>query len=136
LRRADELRDVVRADPSDAAAWVARGVAERGRGKPDEAERAYKKAIEADAPGAPPSPDALDARYNLGVLYMDWKKEPAKAREALADFVKSAPGKHGKVKDAEARLKELAPRSELSPQSGGTAPAPAAQDRPSGGSAK
>ncbi len=123
-KAASELREVVRSDPNDGAAWVALGVAERGRGQPDAAEKAYKKGIDVDGAG----PSANDARYNLGVLFMDFKKDPTKARDYLSDFVKSAPGKHPKMKDAEARLKELAPKEIPGPQSGGT---PAAPARPS-----
>jgi tetratricopeptide (TPR) repeat protein len=121
-KAAAELRDVVKGDANDSAAWVALGVAERGRGKLEEAERAYKKALELD----PSGPDGLDARYDLGVLYMDFKKDAAQARDVLAAFVKAAPGKHPKGKDAESRLKELAPRTEPVPQSAapaGNAPA-------------
>ena len=123
-----ELRDVVKGDPSDSAAWVALGVAERGRNKLDESEKAYQRAIEADPAGAGGS-DASDARYNLGVLYMDFKKDPAKAKEQLESFVKNAPSKHAKLKDAETRLKDLAPRAEPAAQSSGqgaaASPAPA-----------
>ena len=117
-----ELREVVHGDPSDAAAWVALGVAARGRGKADEAEKAYRKAIEVDPSGG----DGVDARYDLGVLYMDFRKDPRSARNALADFVKVAPGKHPKLADAQSRLKELAPKPDAHPQSGtqGAAPAP------------
>ena len=127
-KAASELREVVKADEADAAAWVALGVAERGRGQGDAAEKAYRRAIDVDPQGAA----AHDARYNLGVLYMDFKKNGDKARELLAEFVKAAPGKHGKVKDAEARLKDLAPKADGSPQSGSASPAPAAEAKPGG----
>ena len=122
-KAASELRDVVRGDASDGAAWVALGVAERGRGKLDDAEKAYRRAIEVDSSG----PDGIDARYDLGVLFMDFRKDPKSARDALAEFAKLAPGKHAKLADAQSRLKELAPKAEAAPQSGsqGTAPAPA-----------
>ena len=126
-KAANELRDVVKGDASDSAAWVALGVAERGRGKLDEAEKAYLKAIDADPAGSTGA-DAIDARYNLGVLYMDFKKDPAKAKDLLTEFVKAAPSRNPKVKDAETRLKDLAPKSEPTSQSSdkGSAPAPAA----------
>ncbi|MEO6952734.1 MAG: tetratricopeptide repeat protein [Polyangia bacterium] len=126
-KAASELREVVRSDGNDSAAWVALGVAERGRGKPEDAEKAYRKAIEVDSNG----PDGIDARYDLGVLYMDFRKDPKAARDAFADFVKLAPGKHPKVADAQSRLSELAPKTDAAPQSGSQGTAPAAA--PGGG---
>ena len=79
-RAAEELRAVTHADPTDVEAWMALGVAERGAGKLDaRRSSAYEKALAAD----PNGPGAADALYNLGVLHMDFKKEPQKARDAL-----------------------------------------------------
>jgi tetratricopeptide (TPR) repeat protein len=119
-KAASELREITKGDPTDAAAWVALGVAERGHGAPNDAERAYKRALELE----PDSQNGIDARYDLGVLYMDFKKDTTKAREYLGDFVKAAPSKHAKMKDAEQRLKDLAPKGEGASQSGsaGTTP--------------
>jgi tetratricopeptide (TPR) repeat protein len=120
-KAASELRDIVKSDATDAAAWVALGVAERGRGQHEAAERAYRKALELEPEAS--SQNALDARYNLGVLYMDFKKDPSKAKELLADFLKAAPAKHPKVKDAETRLKDLAPKADEGSKLGGASPA-------------
>ncbi len=131
-KAAVELREVTKSDPNDAAAWVALGVAERGRGKPDEAEKAYKRAIEVDSQGQGDRSSGNDARYNLGVLFMDFRKNPERARDLLQEFVKAAPGKHPKVKDAEARLKELAPKEAPPAQSSGAAPAAGKTPDPGG----
>jgi tetratricopeptide (TPR) repeat protein len=133
-KAAGDLRELVKTDPGDAAAWVALGVAERGRGQHDAAERAYKKALEIETEAS--QQNALDARYNLGVLYMDFKKSPDKAREALSDFVKAAPGKHPKVKDAEQRLKDLAPKDAGGSQSSATSSTQAEPGKPGAGSHK
>jgi tetratricopeptide (TPR) repeat protein len=134
-KAASELREVVKVDENDGAAWVALGVAERGRGQPDAAEKAYKKVLDL---GASAGSAADDARYNLGVLYMDFKKDPAKARDLLAEFLKKAPAKHGKIKDAETRMKDLAPKADAPAQSNGGStaqPAPAG-GKPGGGNGK
>lgn len=103
-RAAEELRAVTHADPSDVEAWNALGVAERGAGKLDAAERAYEKALAAD----PSGPGAADALYNLAVLDMDFKKQPEKARARLDEYLKRAPATHPRHADAEARARELA----------------------------
>jgi tetratricopeptide (TPR) repeat protein len=109
-RAVEELKSVTRADDQDEEAWIALGVAERGRGKIEEAQRAYDHALEID-------PEAPDALYDLGVLYMDFKKDPQRAYKRLTEFVKAAPASHGKRADAEARIKELAPKVAPPPQS-------------------
>ena len=85
-RAADELRAVTRADPTDVDAWDALGVAERGQGSFDGAERAYEKALAAEST----APAAADALFNLAVLYMDFKKQPDKARARLDEYLKDA----------------------------------------------
>jgi tetratricopeptide (TPR) repeat protein len=118
-RAAEELHAVTHIDPSDVEAWNALGVAERGRGNFDAAERAYGKALAADPGGR----GAADALYNLAVLQMDFKKDPAKARARLDQYLKTAAPGHPRRADAEARARELAK----------TAPA-AAQSKPGGSS--
>lgn len=109
-RAAEELKQVTRSDPSDIDAWVALGVAERGRGNLEAAARAYDKALDLDA-------DTPDALYDLAVLYMDFEKKPGRARERLEQFLKAAPSAHPKKADAEARLKELAGKAAAGAQS-------------------
>jgi tetratricopeptide (TPR) repeat protein len=99
-KAAEELKHVTHADADDLEAWVALGVAERGRNNLDAAQRAFDHALELD-------PDDADALYDLGVLHMDWKKEKDKARDDLTKFLKAAPSSHPKRGDAESRLKEL-----------------------------
>jgi tetratricopeptide (TPR) repeat protein len=103
-RAAEELRQVTHADPTDVEAWNALGVAERGQGKFDGAQRAYEKALAAD----PTGPGAADALFNLAVLHMDFKKEPQKARARLDEYLKVAGAHHPRRADAEARARELA----------------------------
>jgi tetratricopeptide (TPR) repeat protein len=99
-RAAEELKHVTRSDEDDSAAWVALGVAERGRGSFDAALKAFEHALEID-------PDDADALYDEAVLHMDWKKEPSRARAALEKYLKAAPAQHPKRADAQARLAEL-----------------------------
>jgi tetratricopeptide (TPR) repeat protein len=113
-RAADELKQVTKAEPSDPDAWVALGVAERGRGSLDAAGRAFEHALELD----PAAPDAL---YDLGVLYMDFKKDKTKAQGRLEEFLKVAPDKHPRRANAEARLKEIAPKPAAPPPTKGGA---------------
>ena len=103
-RAVEELKHVTRADADDVDAWVALAVAQRGAGDLPAAQHALDKALELD-------PEHADALYDLGVLAMDWKKEPERAREPLEKFLKVAPATHGKRADAEARLKELAKKA-------------------------
>jgi tetratricopeptide (TPR) repeat protein len=102
-RAAEELRHVTRADEADVDAWVALGVAERGRGQLEAAARAYEHALDL-------APTAADALFDLGVLLMDFRKEKDAAREKLEAFLKAAPSSHSKRQMAESRLAELAPR--------------------------
>ncbi len=102
-RAADELKSVTHVDEGDVDAWVALGVAERGLGRLEPAARAFDKALELN-------PAAADALYDLGVLFMDFKKDKAKAEMKLTEFLKVAGDKHPRRADAESRLKELAPK--------------------------
>jgi tetratricopeptide (TPR) repeat protein len=108
-RAAEELKAITKADAADLDAWVALGVAERGRGNLEQAVRAYEHALDLD----PRAPDAL---FDLGVLHMDFKKSDGKARDNLDAFLKSAPSGHPKRADAESRLKELAAKSQKGAQ--------------------
>ena len=51
-------------------------MAARGDGKFDLARKAYERALDIE-------PDYPPALYNLGVLYMDFDKEPVKAKDFL-----------------------------------------------------
>jgi Tfp pilus assembly protein PilF len=119
-RAAEELRGVTKADPTDVEAWIALGVAERGEGKFEAAQKAYEKALAAD----PNGPAAADALFNLGVLHMDFLKQPAKARARFDEYLKKAAANHPRHADAEARMRELAK----------SAPAPAQSKGQEGGS--
>src|SRR5581483_7812642 len=100
-RAAEELRHVTRNDPDDEEAWIALGVAERGRGNHDAAARAYQKALEI----APEQPDAL---YDLGVLEMEFRRDNAKEKQWLEQYLKAAPQSHAKRADATERMGRLA----------------------------
>jgi tetratricopeptide (TPR) repeat protein len=117
-RAADELKHLTRGEAAEVADIVAFGVAERGLGHMEQAERAFERALDVD----PAAPDAL---YDLGILYMDFKKDLVRARDRFAEFVKVAPSSHPRRADGEARLKELAAKVGPPPSSTGTAPAPA-----------
>jgi len=99
-----ELQRAVEASPGDAAAYVALGVAARGDGKLDESRRAYEKALEVEPEHAP-------ALYDLGILYMDFDKDPVKARAFFAQFLASADDDDLRRKDATQRVQELAATS-------------------------
>jgi tetratricopeptide (TPR) repeat protein len=99
-RAHDELVEAVRIDPNDAEAQVALGVAARGAGKLDEARRAYERALDLEDDYAP-------ALFDLGVLYMDFDKDKAKAKTYLTQYMQSGDATDAKRKEAENRLKEL-----------------------------
>jgi tetratricopeptide (TPR) repeat protein len=102
-KAADELSALTKGDAVDVDTWVALGVAERGLGRFDPAAHAFEKALELE-------PTHADALYDLGVLFMDFKKDKTKAQMKLSEFLKLAPLKHPRRSDAESRMKELAPR--------------------------
>lgn len=99
-RALGELEKAERARPHDPDVLVALGVAARGAGKPEEARRAYEGAL-AVAPQLPA------AHFNLGILFMDFLPDKAKAREHLRVYRKVAPAADNRQKEAELRLKEL-----------------------------
>jgi tetratricopeptide (TPR) repeat protein len=101
-RAQDELKQIVKNDPTDSDAWLALGVAERGRGSPEVADRDFEKALELN-------PQSADALFNLGISAMEHKKANAQARDRFQEFLRVAPDDHPKRQDAEARLKELSP---------------------------
>jgi len=119
-RATEELHAVTRADATDVEAWNALGVAERGQGHFDAAQKAYEKALAAESTG----PAAADALFNLAVLYMDFKKEPQKARARLDEYLKVASPAHPRRADAEARARELAkeapPAAQSKPEASGS----------------
>ena len=97
--RAD-LEKAVEIDPNDAESQVALGVASRGDGKFDQARKAYERALDIE-------PDYPPALYDLGVLYMDFDKVPAKAKELLTQYLQAVGKDDARRADVEARLKEL-----------------------------
>ncbi len=111
-RAVEELKHVTHTDPDDVDAWIALGVAERGAVNLQNAEHAFQKALELD-------PDSADALYDLGVLEMDFEKQPGRARVELEKFAKAAPQGHPKRADAESRLKELAKKPKAGDDKGG-----------------
>ena len=96
----EELQKAVDIDPNDAEAQVALGVAARGDGKFDLARKAYERALDIE-------PDYPPALYDLGVLYMDFDKDPKKAKDFLTQYTQAVAKDDAKRGDAEARLKEL-----------------------------
>jgi tetratricopeptide (TPR) repeat protein len=97
--RAD-LEKATEIDPNDAESQVALGVASRGEGKFDQARKAYERALDIE-------PDYPPALYDLGVLYMDFDKDPAKAKDFLNQYLQAAGKDDARRADVEARLKEL-----------------------------
>jgi tetratricopeptide (TPR) repeat protein len=97
--RAD-LEKATEIDPNDAESQVALGVASRGDGKFNEARKAYERALDIE-------PDYPPALYDLGVLYMDFDKDPAKAKDFLGQYLQAVGKDDSRRADVEARLKEL-----------------------------
>jgi tetratricopeptide (TPR) repeat protein len=97
--RAD-LEKATEIDPNDAESQVALGVASRGEGKFDQARKAYERALDIE-------PDYPPALYDLGVLYMDFDKDPAKAKDFLNQYLQAAGKDDARRADVESRLKEL-----------------------------
>jgi Flp pilus assembly protein TadD len=75
-------------------------VALRGQKRFDDARAAYERAL-ALRPNHPP------ALFDLGILYMDFQQDKAKARENLTLYRKLAGPRDPKRAEAAARLKEL-----------------------------
>jgi Flp pilus assembly protein TadD len=99
-RAEKELRRALDLDGDDPDALVALGVALRGLKRFDEARAAYEKALTL-------RPEHSSALYDLGVLYMDFQQDKAKARETLTRYRKLAAPSDPKRADAAARLREL-----------------------------
>ena len=99
-RARSDLEKAVEIDPNDAESQVALGVASRGDGKFDESRKAYERALDIE-------PDYPPALYDLGVLYMDFDKDPAKAKDFLNQYLQAVDKSDSRRPDVEARLKEL-----------------------------
>jgi Flp pilus assembly protein TadD len=95
-----EIRKAIEIDGDDPDAYVALGVALRGQKRFDDARAAYERALTT----RPNHPAAL---YDLGILYMDFQPDKAKARENLTLYRKLAGPHDPKKADAASRLKEL-----------------------------
>ena len=115
-------------DPNDAESQVALGVASRGDGKFDQARKAYERALDIE-------PDYPPALYDLGVLYMDFDKDPAKATAYLTQFLDGADADDPRQKDAIQRLKDLESqaKAERAKAEKSKAPKPAAKESPAAG---
>lgn len=94
------LEQALKSKPDDPDIHVAKGVALRGLKRFDDAAASYNRALDLH-------PDYPAALYNLGVLYMDHKEDPPKAKTALVQFAKVAPAKDPKREDAKMRLRML-----------------------------
>jgi len=94
------LEQAAKAKPDDPDVHVALGVAFRGVKRFDDAATSYNRSLELH-------PDYAPALYNLGVLYMDHKEDPVKAKAALQTFEKVASAKDPKQQDVKMRLRML-----------------------------
>lgn len=79
-KAADDFAKAVENDPQDAAAFNGMGVISRLSGKPDDAVRAFEKALDL-------KPGYRDALYNLGMACLDIN-EPARAERIFVDYRK------------------------------------------------
>lgn len=96
---------VLKLDPKSFDATIGMGVASRGLKKIDEAETWYKKASEL-------KPQDCAVQYNLGVLYQDYKSDPANAnlntaKDFFGKFRSCSGADPKKVADAERRMKDI-----------------------------
>src|ERR1700709_1391725 len=78
-----ELQRAVEASPGDAGRHVLGGVPRGGKTPVDAARRAYEAALEIE----PEHPAAL---YDLGIFYMEFDKDPVKARDYFTQFLDAA----------------------------------------------
>ena len=85
-------KPALKLDPSNAALLNAHGVAKRGLGEIDEAERLYKESYQLN----PSNPEPL---LNLAVLEADYRNEYTKAFELLDRYVNEG-GQNTDVVDA------------------------------------
>ena len=99
-RARTELEEAARVRPEDPEVQVALGVALRGMEQHTQARAAYERALALRA-------DYPAALFNLGVLYMDYLDDKAKARQHLQRYRKQAPSRDPRAKEADARLREL-----------------------------
>jgi tetratricopeptide (TPR) repeat protein len=74
----DNYVAITQVEPKNAAAFVNLGIALKGSGRYQEAEKAYLQAVEVAS-----GPAAAPAHYNLGVLYLRDLKKPDQAQEHL-----------------------------------------------------
>jgi len=95
-----ELQRAVDASPGDADAYVALGVAARGENNLDEARRAYEKALEIE-------PEHAAALFDLGIFYMEYDKDPDKARDYFSQLLDASDEDDARHKEAASRMKEL-----------------------------
>ncbi|HEX6835181.1 MAG TPA: hypothetical protein VF334_01345, partial [Polyangia bacterium] len=96
---------VLKLDPKSFDATIGMGVASRGLKKIDDAESYYKKAADLD-------PHNCAVQYNLGVLYQDYKSDPAnanlnQAKDFFSKFRSCGNADQKKMADAERRMKDI-----------------------------
>lgn len=102
-RAAEEFRAVLAVAPQDVAARIGLAAALRGQGTRDnpapyrEAEKILLEVLKTD-------PGNLAANFNLGLLYTDYLKQPAKAAPLLKQFLANAPDDHPERPLAQKRL--------------------------------
>ncbi len=88
----DNYIAITQADPKNAAAYVNLGIAFKGSGRFQDAEKAYQQAIQvADGPSSAP------AHFNLGVLYLRDLKRPEEAQEHLKRVLQVGDGDDDQV---------------------------------------
>jgi Tfp pilus assembly protein PilF len=104
-KAAQAFAAVIKLDPKNFDATIGMGVATRGLKKIDEAESWYKKAADLD-------PKKCEVQYNLGLLYQDYKSDPANAnlntaKDLFGKFRSCGSGDSKKIADAERRMKDI-----------------------------
>lgn len=103
-RAQTELAKVVELSPDDLDAWLALGVAHRGKGEHKLAKAAWEKVVEL-APVR--SYIRADALYNLAILELRFLEDEKAAIAALDLYLQEAPIDHPKRQSAQDKKKEL-----------------------------
>lgn len=99
----DTYTKILQIQPDNREARLSMAVAARGLGNLQEAEQTYNAMLQSD-------PDYAPAKFNLGILYQEYHRDLAKAKEIYQEFA-AMPGAQkwapDRIKDAQARVTQI-----------------------------